>query len=84
MRRLALPLALILAGCASPSVGTSFAGVKAGGAQDIGYAREQIRSGVVPRPESFTVEGLYAEHDLPVADAPSMAPVKMAPPITAS
>src|SRR5438067_1070865 len=66
-----LPLVLLLAltSCASPSVGMSAGaplGVRQGGAQDIGAAREQVQAGRVPPPEAFTFEGLFAEHDLPV------------------
>jgi Ca-activated chloride channel family protein len=35
-----------------------------GGAQDIAYLRDQVATGVLPRPETFTPEGLFSEHDL--------------------
>lgn len=41
-------------------------GVTPGGAQDIGYARDRIRDGEVPHPNTFTPEGLFSEHDLPL------------------
>jgi Ca-activated chloride channel family protein len=66
-RLLALAITAALTGCASAA--PSAIGVRQGGAQDIGAARAQIQAGMVPLPDSFLVEGLYAEHDLPVADA---------------
>ncbi len=41
-------------------------GVTAGGAQDIGYFRDQIDAGNIPHPNVFTPEGLFGEHDLPL------------------
>lgn len=41
-------------------------GVTAGGAQDIGYFRDQIAAGYIPHPNVFTPEGLFGEHDLPI------------------
>ncbi|MDB5098816.1 MAG: hypothetical protein JWM80_3237 [Cyanobacteria bacterium RYN_339] len=70
-RLLTLVMVAALAGCAGAPGQPMSAGVRAGGAQDIGFARAQITNGTVPQPESFLVEGLYAEHDLPVADAPA-------------
>ncbi|MFP5503538.1 MAG: vWA domain-containing protein, partial [Candidatus Sericytochromatia bacterium] len=46
-------------------------GVNAGGAQDIAFARQAIANGHVPSPDTFQVQGLYAEHDLPVGEAPA-------------
>lgn len=45
-------------------------GATPGGAQDINYARDLVRSGSVPGPEAFTVEGLLSQHDLPSDGAP--------------
>jgi len=42
-------------------------GVTVGGAQDINYARDRIAAGEVPHPNVFTPEGLFSEHDLPIA-----------------
>lgn len=41
-------------------------GATPGGAQDISYARDRIQAGEVPHPETFTPEGLFSEHDLPL------------------
>lgn len=51
-------------------VSTGGYGVTAGGAQDIGYTRSQIAMGNIPRPSTFTAEGLFSEYDLPLK-APS-------------
>lgn len=70
---LALPGCMMLGG--SPMAATSMAGgsmgIAGGGSQDIALARELIRQGQVPMPGSFVVEGLYAEHDLPLGQAPA-------------
>jgi Ca-activated chloride channel family protein len=58
-----------MAPAAEMSVGGS-ASVTAGGAQDIGYARQLIESGSIPAANAFTPEGLLSEHDLPV-DGPA-------------
>jgi Ca-activated chloride channel family protein len=42
-------------------------GATPGGAQDIGYFRDRVAAGEVPLPEVFTPEGLFSEHDLPLA-----------------
>ncbi len=41
-------------------------GATPGGAQDIAYARDRIAAGEVPHPNTFTPEGLFSEHDLPL------------------
>ncbi len=41
-------------------------GASAGGAQDINYARAQINLGNIPHPSTFSAEGLFSEHDLPL------------------
>ncbi len=51
-------------------VTTSFAagrnlGATVGGAKDIGYARQIINAGGIPRFLDFSPEGLYSEHDIP-------------------
>jgi Ca-activated chloride channel family protein len=40
-------------------------GATIGGAKDIGYARQLINGGMVPRFVDFSPEGLYSEHDIP-------------------
>ena len=42
-------------------------GATPGGAQDIDYARDRIRAGEVPHAKTFTAEGLFSQHDLPLA-----------------
>jgi Ca-activated chloride channel family protein len=44
-------------------------GATPGGAQDFGYIREVLALGYVPLPFHFPLEGLFAEHDLPIDDA---------------
>lgn len=41
-------------------------GATPGGAQDIDYARDRIRAGEVPHANTFTPEGLFSQHDLPL------------------
>ncbi len=41
-------------------------GATPGGAQDINYARAQIKIGKIPHPNTFRAEGLLSEHDLPL------------------
>ncbi len=65
-------LGAFVAGCGSSSMssmGSGGAGARAGGAQDIGLARAKVDAGIVPGPDDFPLEGLYAEHDLPVDGA---------------
>lgn len=70
MRRIPLTLALLaLAGCGA-SMPSMTAGVTTGGAQDIGFARNQLAAGRLPSPESFVVEGLLKEHDIDVPALP--------------
>ena len=73
MPRHALPLALSLAlplsltaACSGMDMNVGGAGVTAGGAQDIGLAREIIEAGYIPSGETFTAEGLLSEHNLPL------------------
>jgi Ca-activated chloride channel homolog len=64
----ALVAVFVLAGCGVPGTGSfDSAGATPGGAQDIGLARTKIARGQVPLPEDFVAEGLYSEHDLPLA-----------------
>lgn len=54
----------------APSVRAEF-GATPGGAQDIAFARDRILAGEVPHPDTFTPEGLFSRHDLPLpAGAP--------------
>lgn len=46
------------------------ASVTAGGAQDIGHARQLIEGGYIPSAISLIAEGLLSEHDLPVDGPP--------------
>jgi Ca-activated chloride channel family protein len=41
-------------------------GATPGGAQDMNYARDRIEHGEVPHPDTFTPEGLFSRHDLPL------------------
>jgi Ca-activated chloride channel family protein len=41
-------------------------GATPGGAQDIGYFRDRVAAGEIPLPQTFTPEGLFSEHDLPL------------------
>ncbi len=41
-------------------------GATPGGAQDIDWFRDRVRDGEVPHPNTFTPEGLFSEHDLPL------------------
>ncbi|MEB3223159.1 MAG: VWA domain-containing protein [Candidatus Sericytochromatia bacterium] len=58
-------------GGAMPAAAAMAAGVNVGGAQDIKLAREVIAKGGVPRAEQLQLQGLYAEHDLPLGEAPA-------------
>lgn len=53
--------------CSSSEVASDAMGVSPGGSEDIGLAREIIEAGGVPPAESFTAEGLFSEHDLPLS-----------------
>lgn len=63
MRAAWVPL-LVLAVTASASAQDGF-----GGSRSNGLVREQVRAGLVPRPDAFTVEGFLAEHHFPVRQA---------------
>ena len=41
-------------------------GATPGGAQDIGSFRDRVADGQIPLPQTFTPEGLFSEHDLPL------------------
>ncbi len=45
-------------------------GVVAGGAQDFSLIRALVDAGRVPQADDFVTEGLFAEHDLPLAAPP--------------
>lgn len=51
----------------SPSASMAELGATPGGAQDIGHARDRIAAGEVPHANTFTPEGLFSEHDLPLS-----------------
>jgi len=78
MRRTSLPLSLALSlplllatACTSAdsmvgTMGGNDLGVTPGGSQDIGYARDIIEAGGIPSEDSWSPEGLFSEHDLPL------------------
>ena len=69
---LALVAAPLLPAC-SYDVGAQAGdfGVTPGGAQDLRFARARIEAGYIPDAESYRVEGIFSEHDLPIAsDSP--------------
>ncbi|MCC6357418.1 MAG: VWA domain-containing protein [Phycisphaerales bacterium] len=68
-----LPFALGLGGCPTSGLDGGGLGVAPGGVQDMALARVQIESGVVPSPNTITVEGFLREHDIPLP-APDGAP----------
>ncbi|MEZ4389042.1 MAG: VWA domain-containing protein [Candidatus Krumholzibacteriia bacterium] len=80
LRHLAAPIlaafVLLGAGCSDHFgadgnlAGPGGMGATQGGVQDMQFARELISSGMVPPPEAFTVEGMFSEHDLPLAGDP--------------
>ena len=41
-------------------------GATPGGAQDIAFFRDRVAAGEVPHANTFTAEGLFSEHDLPL------------------
>ena len=45
-------------------------GVTPGGMQDIDFARDLIEAGMIPSAETFTTEGLFSQHDLPIDGEP--------------
>lgn len=64
---LLLPLALATACSSAEMSGAADSlGVTPGGSQDIGYVRDLIEDGYIPDADSFTAEGLFSEHDLPL------------------
>jgi Ca-activated chloride channel family protein len=56
-------------GAFSSGPGGNF-GATPGGVKDMGLAREMIAEGQIPPPEAFVVEGMFSEHDLPLAGEP--------------
>lgn len=60
----AAPRALKAMGYIDADVATLSATV--GGAQDIGWFRDQVAMGQIPAPEAFSASGLLGEYDLPV------------------
>lgn len=67
-RSLLTILALFLSSGCSEALGEF--GATPGGIQDMKLARDLIAQGQVPPPEAFVVEGMFSEHDLPLAGAP--------------
>ncbi len=70
----ALPNSLAVTFGGAPGAATAMSsgvGVTPGGAQDIRLFRSLVEQGQVPAASAMTLEGLYAEHDLPVEDAPA-------------
>jgi Ca-activated chloride channel homolog len=60
--------ALLVAGCGMADMGGGGEfGATQGGVQDMQFARELVARGQVPPPEAFLVEGMFSEHDLPLA-----------------
>jgi Ca-activated chloride channel homolog len=51
------------------SAGSSGGGATVGGIKDLKLARALVEAGSIPGPDAWAVEGLYAEHDLPVGGA---------------
>ena len=83
VRGLAALALVLLVGCTSTGTGTSdFSqgpgpsatpgdfGATPGGVKDMTFARELVEQGIVPPPEAFLVEAMFAEHDLPLDGAP--------------
>lgn len=71
LARLGILLALGLSfGCSASMDMDSSLGATPGGAQDAGLFRAKIQRGEVPRATDVTVEGMLAEHDLPVVGDP--------------
>lgn len=70
-RRALVPiLALTLAACGGDFGGAGGGGATPGGVKDLGLARELIAAGTIPPPEALLVEGMFAEHDLPLDGPP--------------
>ncbi len=66
-----LLLSLGLSACSSfSSSAVGEFGATPGGVKDLGPARELVKNGQVPPPESFLVEAMFSEHDLPLSGAP--------------
>ena len=53
-------------------------GVTPGGLQDLAYARDLLKNGMLPLPGEVTAEGLFSEHDLPVSAAPATRLIEVA------
>jgi Ca-activated chloride channel family protein len=62
-----------LAACGGGPAGPG--GATPGGVKDLRAARELIEDGFVPPPEALVVEGMFAEHDLPLEGAPCSDPL---------
>lgn len=50
--------------------GGAEAGATVGGVKDLALARAKVQAGTLPAVEDLAYEGLYSEHDLPVAGPP--------------
>lgn len=68
-----------LGGCSSAATSAASAGggfgATPGGAQDVGLFRAKIARGERPRASDLNVEGMLAEHDLPVLGDPCTQPL---------
>ena len=56
---------ILLVGCNNSFMGSM--SITAGGNQDMNLARDLIDQGMIPNRDSFTAEGLFSEHDLPLS-----------------
>ena len=73
MRAVLGSVGLALAACGSAgtdAAGAGDFGATPGGVKDMSLARELVEQGMVPPAEAFLVEGMYAEHDLPLEGTP--------------
>lgn len=60
------PAMLELSAPVAPAARMRSMGATPGGAKDIEYARDRIQAGDIPHASTFTPEGLFSQHDLPL------------------